>query len=832
MTTMNLTVSSITPNLPILGDYQEFIFNENVPNAAFRLHNVVTPTNLIPTSTLFEIRNNLLSGYRLGHFSTLDDNNDTPGTLKLQSFQNIDNSITDLISFLPDGSISIFAPISFDVDLDMGSHNIINLADPINSQDAATKSWVLSQIGGDTDPITLVGGVTGSGVTGSPITTTVVACPVTAIIGYPADSSLFLRGDGTWTNTFPAGLVISGNVLNMSSQKIVGLATPTLVDDAATKSYVDSAISGVPGAITLTGNVTGTGTTGSPISTTVAACAPSALTGYPSNTSSFLRGDGSWSNTLTNGLSISGNTLNMNSQKIVSLATPTTSGDAVNKSYADGIPGSFNVTLTGAVTGSGAANSSISTVFATTTTMQGATQTFDFGASNQSTAFYLKNTCATLPYDNRIGVRKGSTLGPGFAWSHTMSSSSAAPGEFHLVPLGASSDDPYIINVIYDSVVNNNFNVEFNSNVKIGTNTSTSYPYSRLLVNSTLEINTSFQGTQTKTFSQAVGSFSGTTQVCQDVIPVLSPAAQVTGYVAGADIIPTIIVPNVTDPAIANAFGQYINLKIQGTAGKTLTNAAGIFVDIGSLSTTSVTNAYGGYFKNPGFGTNKFALYADNLSIGSASTVPASSGLYVHGQSSFNDTVFMKDKLFSLRSSADLNNGIIYNSTISGTEFRGFTGYSWKIGTAGATEVMSLDNAGILTITGNGAVSSVNGALKLKRSDTSAFGQVMFYTSSTNYMSLGFRSGGTNNLFIYDEINTLNVASFAPGSTPISTFIGNVALGNTGSFGSGLKVVFIANASTVPSTTPVGGGVIYVDPVSGALKYKGSAGTLTQLAPA
>jgi len=60
---------------------------------------------------------------------------------------------------------------------------------------------------------------------------------------------------------------------------------------------------------------------------------------------------------------------------------------------------------------------------------------------------------------------------------------------------------------------------------------------------------------------------------------------------------------------------------------------------------------------------------------------------------------------------------------------------------------------------------------------------------------------------------------------------GNIGLFTTsGSFGSGSKVTFIANASVVPSTNPSGGGIIYVE--LGALKYIGSSGTITTLGPA
>lgn len=59
---------------------------------------------------------------------------------------------------------------------------------------------------------------------------------------------------------------------------------------------------------------------------------------------------------------------------------------------------------------------------------------------------------------------------------------------------------------------------------------------------------------------------------------------------------------------------------------------------------------------------------------------------------------------------------------------------------------------------------------------------------------------------------------------------GNLAFGGTGSFGGGAKVIFIANATTAPTTNPSGGGVLYCE--GGALKYRGSSGTVTTIAPA
>jgi hypothetical protein len=57
---------------------------------------------------------------------------------------------------------------------------------------------------------------------------------------------------------------------------------------------------------------------------------------------------------------------------------------------------------------------------------------------------------------------------------------------------------------------------------------------------------------------------------------------------------------------------------------------------------------------------------------------------------------------------------------------------------------------------------------------------------------------------------------------------GNLGIGATTEFGSGVRVIGIANAEAVPTENPAGGGVLYVE--DGALKYRGPSGTVTTLA--
>jgi hypothetical protein len=79
--------------------------------------------------------------------------------------------------------------------------------------------------------------------------------------------------------------------------------------------------------------------------------------------------------------------------------------------------------------------------------------------------------------------------------------------------------------------------------------------------------------------------------------------------------------------------------------------------------------------------------------------------------------------------------------------------------------------------------------------------------------------------------------AFNSGTNPLSSFgteharidsSGNLLLGGTST--PGAKVMYIANATTVPASNPSGGGVLYVE--GGALKYRGSSGTVTTIANA
>jgi hypothetical protein len=112
-------------------------------------------------------------------------------------------------------------------------------------------------------------------------------------------------------------------------------------------------------------------------------------------------------------------------------------------------------------------------------------------------------------------------------------------------------------------------------------------------------------------------------------------------------------------------------------------------------------------------------------------------------------------------------------------------------------------------------------------------------------------TGGSGAVEIWKDSPVTRAAAFGmaiPGNTVTDDFIfstyngsawterlrvtngGNLGVNNATQFGSGVGVIGIANAPTAPTTNPTGGGVLYAE--GGALKWRGSSGTVTTIAGA
>jgi hypothetical protein len=113
---------------------------------------------------------------------------------------------------------------------------------------------------------------------------------------------------------------------------------------------------------------------------------------------------------------------------------------------------------------------------------------------------------------------------------------------------------------------------------------------------------------------------------------------------------------------------------------------------------------------------------------------------------------------------------------------------------------------------------------------------------STSEPETGANAGSNWQLVRYDDsgnlIDTPIVVSRSTGNVTLtpglvvrraSSTVSSLSL-NTTSLGGGVGVLAIGNAGTVPASNPTGGGVLYAE--GGALKWRGSNGTVTQLAAA
>jgi hypothetical protein len=162
---------------------------------------------------------------------------------------------------------------------------------------------------------------------------------------------------------------------------------------------------------------------------------------------------------------------------------------------------------------------------------------------------------------------------------------------------------------------------------------------------------------------------------------------------------------------------------------------------------------------------------------------------------------------------------------------------------AAPAEVMRIDSSGNL---GLGVTPSAWGttagfkAFQLPSGSVNSFDTTWLITAQNSFSNSSGTRTYVNNGFASEYIQTSgehrwrtaasgtagDAISFTQAMTLDAS--GNLLLGGTTT--PGAKVMYIANATTVPASNPTGGGVLYVE--GGALKYRGSSGTVTTIAAA
>jgi Pectate lyase superfamily protein len=112
---------------------------------------------------------------------------------------------------------------------------------------------------------------------------------------------------------------------------------------------------------------------------------------------------------------------------------------------------------------------------------------------------------------------------------------------------------------------------------------------------------------------------------------------------------------------------------------------------------------------------------------------------------------------------------------------------------------------------------------RISRGATSNTARYVAQTANSDRWSAGLEGDSTDNWHLKDLGHTLDAIVAVYQVTQL-----NLGLLGATSYGGGVGVIAIANDTTDPASTPTGGGILYVS--AGALKYKGSSGTVTTIA--
>jgi hypothetical protein len=226
----------------------------------------------------------------------------------------------------------------------------------------------------------------------------------------------------------------------------------------------------------------------------------------------------------------------------------------------------------------------------------------------------------------------------------------------------------------------------------------------------------------------------------------------------------------------------------------------------GSLSATGVISATGGTDPNSASG----AFFWNQAGVG-----PTISGVQLEVRTGATGAQ-ARTALFS-------STGLAVTGALSSTTGANFATSSGNVGIGTSSPTEKLDVTGTVKATAfSGPINGTVGAM------TPASGAFTTASASTSVTTPLVTNAGTLALSATGA-NIITAATNGSERARIDS-AGNVGIGTTDQFGGGAGVVGIANAGTVPASNPTAGGILYVE--GGALKYRGSSGTVTTIANA
>lgn len=255
---------------------------------------------------------------------------------------------------------------------------------------------------------------------------------------------------------------------------------------------------------------------------------------------------------------------------------------------------------------------------------------------------------------------------------------------------------------------------------------------------------------------------------------------------------------------------------VADTSSDTLTLVAGTNITITTNASTdsiTITAASGG---SPGGSTTQFQYNNAGAFGGTTAMVYAATGTHIAITSQAATTVPL-----CVKGAASQSANLVELQNSAGT-------VQWAIAGGTTNKITGLwgniETAQFGGSTGNGvAIGVVFRSIVIGTNSVNLVKSLAWVTnleSGSQTPDIGLLRNAAGVL----EVNDSNSGTFR------DLVLRNVGLNGVISAGGGVGVASIKNATTVPTTNPTGGGILYAE--SGALKYRGSSGTVTTLGPA